>query len=570
VRLIDALMETYEATRKLKIKDGTLVCLNLCLQIMILVYVVGFQVIWEGRHLASLPVSGVFNAELRQPTVDDCDPSEASCIHDSSIFLDLPECNQSSLDFPHHKRTCENWDALAISDSNANSFTVNTRSIKYIEKRGCKSSESNGWDCTGKVLWAHHGIEKDVYPIDVERFTLRIDHTFQTFDGEVTGRNAQMPGYHKRCKDNKCAVGRLKEGKARADADQFAGEIKAKRNDDSAKSSATKTTSSAAVSDDRSAGPENDQTKDGDMTLESGRSDSSSSSLLLGSSSSNAFNVSASVRPSVQAKAGRRHQLGHLGVFVDVRGQALAEESSSMGVDRTIASRRTSRGTRKGYGVAEDSPSGDGIEGRDILPIGQLLEMADVALDGPINNGTFRDLGDVLILRIEYTNAPLNVNEPMGFKVFPWTKDLLSGVRYTYSVRGLDDTHSVTSTQGATASDERIRYQRVGLHFLVEQYGEIKVWSWSKLCMFLSSAAGLILLSGVVTQLYAVNISKGAEEYIKHMYVNVTIGDESEQSAGSGCSSTGAAPAAAQEVPEEAAELSSEQQVQQKPEQKPE
>ena len=170
----------YPTVKYVQIQDSRLVILRYTLLVVIVVYVIFFEMIFMGGWLDPSPVVGVVRFSLQQPTVDNCDPSQPGCDNAFSSLDTLPYCQQyyqqhniTTQTYPGEVYPCEFYEAINAQVINEKSLTVITRASTIPQTFVCPANASNS---TCPKTYENTGPEKKFYTVQSEAFTVMIDH----------------------------------------------------------------------------------------------------------------------------------------------------------------------------------------------------------------------------------------------------------------------------------------------------------------------------------------------------------------------------------------------------------
>lgn len=204
----------YSTPRVAKIQDANLGILRMTLMMLIFLYIVIFQILYEGKHFQVHGVTGTYRLQLQEPTMGHCNPMVIGCQSNFSSIGSLPYCLQNADakgDLPKVRRECAYFDATELFTTLESGHLLPTKMSTYKQVPGCSPSAENNWACTRKYDFeATEGKPlvpgkkavpaNDVFMADIEHFTLLIDHAYHRDGGGMAQDDFQMQGYFKDCK----------------------------------------------------------------------------------------------------------------------------------------------------------------------------------------------------------------------------------------------------------------------------------------------------------------------------------------------------------------------------------
>jgi len=217
----------YPAPKVVKIRDWKLASLRYSLRTIVFVYVMVYQMAYEGAHLVPVSVNGVVGTQMHHPTWNDCDEfKDLGCMQNFVGLSRLPYCKQNNYTGTYQKY-CNYWDATQLMKPTDEGVLIPTRVLTYLQKRGCKPSFENNWECLGS-MWDfvdadgndQAGPDKvapleDVFIADVERYKILFDHSAHS-DAGMSAYSFEMKGSWLNCsnpesKDEACKRSQLVE-----------------------------------------------------------------------------------------------------------------------------------------------------------------------------------------------------------------------------------------------------------------------------------------------------------------------------------------------------------------------
>lgn len=191
----------YETQKIVRIRDKRLGFLFYGLQILILCYVVGFQILCSNGHFVRKDVRGTGRITIQQPTKQ-CNPNKPDCLSDYSALQTLPYCERytgnSTVVLPEHRHLCVFADQHTLTPFGMLESTIfiPTRIDSQVESRGC--------DPDADTCDNEYQIDDEpriTYVADIERYTVMLVHTF--LRNNLKGNSGQMQGFYYECDDPK-------------------------------------------------------------------------------------------------------------------------------------------------------------------------------------------------------------------------------------------------------------------------------------------------------------------------------------------------------------------------------
>lgn len=187
----------YETRKVVRIRDRRLGFLYYFLLLLILCYVVGFQIFYSNEHFKLKDVKGTGRITIQQP-VKMCNPNKPDCLSDYSALYTLPYCQsfqgQSDDVSEEFRRKCVFADQHSLTPFGMleGNMLVPSRIDSQVEHRGCQPGDDT---CDNEfVLDADPEI---IYVADIERYTVMFVHSFHR--DTMKGNNGQMQGFYYEC-----------------------------------------------------------------------------------------------------------------------------------------------------------------------------------------------------------------------------------------------------------------------------------------------------------------------------------------------------------------------------------
>jgi hypothetical protein len=210
----------YRAAKKIRVKSVKLGIISALAFGTVSCYVVLYQILYKGRHLASAHPSGTARIQAQRPVKDHCNPLHPGCDADFSCRDKLPYCSQDGSDSVRglDNHPCEYMDEHMMNPTKQQgTIFMPTRVTRQHQKPTGKCGlDAKSEECTNVYTFQDKG--NTTYVADVERFTLLIDHAFTMPAKAITegtpgflskifkaltkrGSTVDFPGSWERCKD---------------------------------------------------------------------------------------------------------------------------------------------------------------------------------------------------------------------------------------------------------------------------------------------------------------------------------------------------------------------------------
>lgn len=465
----------YPTPKIARIKDSRLGLLRLSLIFGISAYVLLYQIMWKGNHLEMAEITGVHQMTLSHPTKGNCNPMDVSCMQNFSSMSELPYCAQSPIQSSIHL-PCEFWDAASLRQITDEGMLIPTHYSQFKQTQGCKPSVVNNWTCVG---WLYDFMDKkghvqlvrgqakplrDIFIADVERFTLRIDHSVKSHVG------------------------------ARAYDYQMAGSL-------------LECTSSSNCTQRPLVCTRTEGCPDGPLIANAPLVNQKPSPPRVRGSSSPLALLQTDVKPGKWAPArsrskpdAKQRQRPVLAADKDTQRSPSAATNETSGTPGLWAPELIFESTDEG----------------DVFSIATLLRAANVSMDQRRHSapsyigGSYRSSGFVLVIRLYYSN-----HEPwLGLKVWPWRKEGPQ-MRYTYRItkHASHEDFVLRKVAPGSTSENRTIDEYHGIRILLEQSGVIAVWDDLQLLLILTTTLALMAISSCITDTAALYILPQKDEY---------------------------------------------------------
>ena len=193
---------SYKTPVIVSILDWRLGCMKYTFMLLIFLYVIIYNVLYNCNYLIQENPTGTLRFQLQQPTVKSangapCDPTKNTCHDDFTPLTQLTYCKQNPLHTSNH--SCVYWDANQDVYMTQSSVLMTTRVAEYNQTKQCGSAATT---CT--KLWTNDvpnvkGVTSLI--ADMERYTLLLDHTVIAPTINVSASGRQCTGYLKVTRD---------------------------------------------------------------------------------------------------------------------------------------------------------------------------------------------------------------------------------------------------------------------------------------------------------------------------------------------------------------------------------
>jgi hypothetical protein len=469
------------------IQDRSLGIVKTCLMVLIVVYVFIYSMLYKGAHFALSEVEGLARQQWQEPTMDWCNPSKVDCMANFSKKTDLPYCKKYTGSAPYEAKveTCDYYDARELPVMLPNGILIPTYIQTYKQKKFCHEGDET---CRRKFQYVddYGNLQKgqadgesepmkSAFVVDVEDFTLTIDHSFRTTDGKVSYDDFLMQGRWARCdkeetnraakdwvleaaqppKPHECHTRPILCVHAHCDEMAFAGE----------------------------------------QTWQE---------FLMGG----ARKADSNAAPAFVQEEPRKHRSRR------TRGEATL---SSSGVDSVETEEGPTQVEKAASAVNKGGPQVVSMKTGDVLTLKTLLAMAGVTMqdawvdedEGP---QTVRSRGTAIVVHIHYDNAErwklFRVRDPPWYTISVSTRPVSE---FKHSYISAEDDYSRTLTWA------------YGIYVVIKQTGTIRTFNMVNALMTITAAIALLAMSNMLTDFLALNIMPRKDTYKELMY---TLSDD--------------------------------------------
>eukprot|EP00746_Dinoflagellata_sp_MGD_P022277 gnl/MRDRNA2_/MRDRNA2_152097_c0_seq1.p1 gnl/MRDRNA2_/MRDRNA2_152097_c0~~gnl/MRDRNA2_/MRDRNA2_152097_c0_seq1.p1 ORF type:complete len:522 (+),score=68.72 gnl/MRDRNA2_/MRDRNA2_152097_c0_seq1:159-1724(+) len=486
---------SYNTPKIVKFRHRELGCVSRTLQVLIVLYIFVFLMLYSGKHFEVSSVHGLHQLRFHHPTQNMCNPKKLDCQANFTSFDQLPYCSESG----HGsgvRLPCMHVDGIGLPVPYTQGVIVPTR-IRRFSQEKCEGSaaDANQSDCSR--IWEYLDADgnkqqeakgkpiEQHYVGDIERFTLMIDHSYMSEELGVGHDDFQMQGYYMDCdhkgKHNlnrvdcvkkplpcmhrKCKPWMVMPDDAPASTQSFL----ASANDDEDEDEEIEFRDfEEEDDDDDEPGIKVVQ----DVAPDRMRHDS------VHKISSQGFTH---LRHRHQRHRHPHHLIEHI-------------KYPEVGMLQTSVPTSSSPLISIGHG--------------DVLTVGTMLKLAGVDLNHNHFGKPFRYRGLVLVIRITYSNKkPWTLWQPIAPPEY--TIEMFRRPSYEYK---LDQpmTQYAGSSQGS--NDKRLFMSYHGIYVVVEQKGELQHFSAKHLLIMIAGALGLLKGASILTDFIACNFIRDHAE----------------------------------------------------------
>eukprot|EP00929_Paragymnodinium_shiwhaense_P044584 TRINITY_DN22851_c0_g5_i1.p1 TRINITY_DN22851_c0_g5~~TRINITY_DN22851_c0_g5_i1.p1 ORF type:complete len:522 (-),score=87.82 TRINITY_DN22851_c0_g5_i1:41-1606(-) len=200
----------YQTPKVVKIQDRTLGLVRIGLMLAIFVYIVVFNMWYKGEHFLMSDINGVFRLQWQEPVAGQCNPLNLKCNAKFHATTELPYCTDftgPALEREKDVKDCAFYDAQELAEILLGGVLIPTRIKTFKQVRTCQEESES---CMRKFSYvdAEGNLQEgdgkatpisDNFVVDVEDFTVLIDHAFSTENGKVKLDDYKMQGYWKPC-----------------------------------------------------------------------------------------------------------------------------------------------------------------------------------------------------------------------------------------------------------------------------------------------------------------------------------------------------------------------------------
>lgn len=198
----------YQTPRVVIIKDRTLGLMKNILMLLIFIYVFIFTVLYQGAHFEQSAIEGVVRTQWQEPTKGWCNPLDADCTANYRQIDELPYCQGYLGSRPSAVvKNCEYYDARELPITMPQGVLIPTFLTTFKQIRKCEPGDKH-CDLKWQYVDANDVVQSQsggAIPItsnfvaDVADFTLMIDHSFRTTNGQTALDDFSMQGYWSIC-----------------------------------------------------------------------------------------------------------------------------------------------------------------------------------------------------------------------------------------------------------------------------------------------------------------------------------------------------------------------------------
>lgn len=205
----------YVTPKFARIRDRRLGCMKYTFQILIFVYVVLYNIVYNCKHLKVEPVTGTTRVTVQAPTIEDCDTLNPNCQNDFEAASTLAYCSEfkeadgtdandteGKYDARVSRQIMDNrhcifMDGASFSNKDAAPGTIFVPTRFDIAKQisGCDPQPP---DFTCDQRWKYARPDqpwRKQFIDDIEDYKITIDHSYQTQDLTLAGVAGDHTGH---------------------------------------------------------------------------------------------------------------------------------------------------------------------------------------------------------------------------------------------------------------------------------------------------------------------------------------------------------------------------------------
>jgi len=461
----------YETTKKARIQDRRLGLTYYAFVLLIVSYVVGYQIFFLNEHFRRRDVYGTARMTIQQPTKR-CNPNKVDCKSDFHSQTELPYCKVYTGDSDEvdvaNRHPCIFADQHTLMPQGMleGSMLVPTRIDTMKEVKGCEPGPSNEYTCDNEYFLQKE--QEVVYVADIERYTILVAHTFRR--GHIKGNNQQMRGYLWECQEDE--GGNVLSNAMKKTKDSLLGASTC--NGKYVKTPIECITGSCQFS-------EKEKEKE---------------SFLQKSGQSGGSALPDAVDKPHRHRSHREdwREAVNLAVAADGGGKHDSATSDKINPAKLAA------------GGVFAIPDGD------VFSIAKLLEICGLSLDKTFNldGEPLREAGTVIEIEAIYSNLHAFLS------TFGWTE---VGYFYKISQRPMEEMKTeLYAAHQPNFPQERLIENRHGLYIVVKIGGEFGFFSIVFLLVMLTMAVALVGAATAVTDKLMIYVMERKEEYLKLKY----------------------------------------------------
>lgn len=192
----------YTTSKQVTIHDRHLGCLYYSWVILVLCWVVAFQIFYGNNHYQLRDVHGSTRLTIQQPTKG-CNPNKPDCEDNLTPLSELPYCDvyqgKTEGKGPKHKRKCIYSDQHELLPGGMlqGKMFVPTRIDAMTETKHCTPKASNGFKCS--KMWMMRENQENTYVADIEDYTVMIVSSY--YRGQLSGTSTDHQGFYYECRD---------------------------------------------------------------------------------------------------------------------------------------------------------------------------------------------------------------------------------------------------------------------------------------------------------------------------------------------------------------------------------
>jgi len=193
--------QVYQTTKVVELHDSRLACVYWTLFSLIILFVVGYEILYCNDHFDKRDVFGTPSLTIQQPTWNGCNPQKDGCKSDFNSLTVLPYCSEytgtEAPSLAEHRLPCQFADKhTVVPISGVYGSMMVPAKIEHIEEvRTCKPEVANNFTCDNE--FERHNTSGDHYIADINRFTVLVSHTYHR--DSLSGNNNQLTGHYALC-----------------------------------------------------------------------------------------------------------------------------------------------------------------------------------------------------------------------------------------------------------------------------------------------------------------------------------------------------------------------------------
>eukprot|EP00928_Gymnodinium_smaydae_P049042 TRINITY_DN3287_c1_g1_i1.p1 TRINITY_DN3287_c1_g1~~TRINITY_DN3287_c1_g1_i1.p1 ORF type:complete len:498 (-),score=20.97 TRINITY_DN3287_c1_g1_i1:230-1723(-) len=477
----------WTAEKTVEIRDNGLACLSKLAYVLVLTYIVLYEMLYQGAHLSTVQVSGVNQLHFEHPTMNYCDSVLETCIANFTWRNNTPYCKESPLPYAFQKKPCEYWTSQEAEIIDGDGVVLVTRARMYNATKLCQHGKAEGGlTCQDGRVW-NYSLAKDIYVADVNRFYMWIEHAMTSSRRDFCVPSEKLNGRWWSCESEQCRYVEL-----------------------------------LPLPDDFGTAPaSNVEQPPLQSSAQANASDSRATASFLELTALAKEKKSSIVRSEVSA------------------GGSQSFMAKSRTRSRHVARRHAASSAHSVNTLKVDSatvepfllsrPGTDNKKAIDVLPMSYVLSSASIDLDHAYKTHTHRESGLVITFTITYRNTQADAFDFVGLRILPWSHPLQTRLpwdpfgftRARYDMWGDANSQGYMRVQKENFTNNGGSYymwQMNGIYIDVTQNGQMLVFSWSKFSVYFTTSIGLVSAAFHLTRVWA-SRQKSLRNLIVERYV---------------------------------------------------